>query len=73
MSDATYDDEEPEERSESDGGARHDDKVRQMARAEELTSLAARADTPAARVMFLQLASAFRHLGQRRSRSDSGH
>jgi hypothetical protein len=41
-------------------------KVRQLARAEELTSLAARAENPTARVMYLQLAAAFRHLAQMR-------
>lgn len=40
------------------------DYVRRMARAEELTALAAHAPNPAARVRYLQYAAAFRRLAE---------
>ncbi|HWA01631.1 MAG TPA: hypothetical protein VG841_15090 [Caulobacterales bacterium] len=44
--------------------AMNGDYVRQMARAEELKALAVRAQNPTARVFYLQLANAFRHLAE---------
>lgn len=42
------------------------DYVKRMARAEELAALAARAEDPASRVLYLQLAAAFRQLAEMR-------